>query len=63
MWLALPQIFSYLSTSPSVRAIVLSGAGPKAFTAGLDTTHLSTSGPLAQNRPPPSPTPTNPNNP
>ncbi|KAL8660295.1 MAG: hypothetical protein Q9202_006672 [Teloschistes flavicans] len=63
MWLALPQIFSYLSTSPSVRAIVLSGAGPKAFTAGLDVTVLSTSGPLAQTRPPPTPTSPNPNNP
>ncbi|KAI4106417.1 MAG: hypothetical protein L6R37_002215 [Teloschistes peruensis] len=63
MWLALPQIFSYLSSSPSVRAIVLSGAGLKAFTAGLDIAHLSTSGPLAQNRPPSSPTPTNSNKP
>ncbi|KAL8841985.1 MAG: hypothetical protein Q9176_002923 [Flavoplaca citrina] len=52
MWLHLPLLFSHLSTSPSVRAIILSGAGPKAFTAGLDIAAASTSGPLA---PPPSP--------
>ncbi|KAE8407375.1 ClpP/crotonase-like domain-containing protein [Aspergillus pseudonomiae] len=36
MWLELHTIFNHLSHSPTVRAIVLSGAGPKAFTAGLD---------------------------
>ncbi|KAJ6082835.1 hypothetical protein N7467_006970 [Penicillium canescens] len=36
MWLNLAQIFNKLSSDPSVRAIVLSGAGEKAFTAGLD---------------------------
>ncbi|KAL8858992.1 MAG: hypothetical protein Q9178_004473 [Gyalolechia marmorata] len=55
MWLHLPLLFSYLSSSPSVRAIVLSGAGPKAFTAGLDVTAAATSGPLAHSAPiPPS---------
>ncbi|KAJ5749364.1 uncharacterized protein N7511_011060 [Penicillium nucicola] len=36
MWLNLAQIFNKLSSDPSVRVIVLSGAGEKAFTAGLD---------------------------
>lgn len=30
------QVFEWLSDSPLVRAVVFSGAGPKAFTAGLD---------------------------
>ncbi|GES61275.1 enoyl-CoA hydratase/isomerase family protein [Aspergillus terreus] len=36
MWLELSQVFTRLSHDSSVRAIVLSGAGEKAFTAGLD---------------------------
>ncbi|KAL5354977.1 ClpP/crotonase-like domain-containing protein [Aspergillus floccosus] len=36
MWLELGQVFSRLSHDSAVRAIVLSGAGEKAFTAGLD---------------------------
>ena len=36
MWLELRTIFDRLSTDPSARAVVFSGAGPKAFTAGLD---------------------------
>lgn len=36
MWIELAQVFNDLSTNPSVRAIVLSGAGDKAFTTGLD---------------------------
>ncbi|KAE8381478.1 ClpP/crotonase-like domain-containing protein [Aspergillus bertholletiae] len=36
MWLELHTIFNHLSESPTVRAIILSGAGPKAFTTGLD---------------------------
>lgn len=36
MWLELGQIFDKLSHDPDVRAIVFSGAGEKAFTAGLD---------------------------
>ncbi|KAL4784779.1 ClpP/crotonase-like domain-containing protein [Aspergillus varians] len=36
MWLELSQIFTQLSIDPAVRSIVLSGAGSKAFTAGLD---------------------------
>lgn len=36
MWLELRTIFNTLSDSPDVRAIVFSGAGDRAFTAGLD---------------------------
>ncbi|PTU21559.1 hypothetical protein P175DRAFT_0434170 [Aspergillus ochraceoroseus IBT 24754] len=36
MWIELGQLFNQLSIDPSVRAIVLTGAGDKAFTAGLD---------------------------
>lgn len=36
MWLELRSIFDTLSQSPDVRAIVFSGAGDRAFTAGLD---------------------------
>ncbi|KAI9813668.1 MAG: putative secondary metabolism biosynthetic enzyme [Pycnora praestabilis] len=49
MWLELHAIFENLSYSPSVRAIVLTGAGDKAFTAGLDVQAASQSGVLAQN--------------
>lgn len=43
MWLELRSVFSQLSHDPSVRAIVLSGAGDKAFTAGLDVKAASES--------------------
>jgi delta(3,5)-delta(2,4)-dienoyl-CoA isomerase len=36
MWINLGKIFNRLSVDPEVRAILLSGSGPKAFTAGLD---------------------------
>ncbi|KAL1963428.1 hypothetical protein VTN77DRAFT_8329 [Rasamsonia byssochlamydoides] len=36
MWLELRRVFDQLSHDSSVRAIVLSGAGDRAFTAGLD---------------------------
>lgn len=36
MWLELRQIFDKLSYDPNVRAVVLSGSGPRAFTTGLD---------------------------
>lgn len=36
MWLELRRVFDQLSRDSSVRAIVLSGAGERAFTAGLD---------------------------
>jgi enoyl-CoA hydratase/carnithine racemase len=44
---SLGAIFKQLSLDPDVRAIVLSGAGPRAFTAGLDVQAASESGPLA----------------
>jgi delta(3,5)-delta(2,4)-dienoyl-CoA isomerase len=43
MWLEFGQIFSKLSHDSDVRAIVLSGAGDKAFTAGLDVNAASQS--------------------
>jgi delta(3,5)-delta(2,4)-dienoyl-CoA isomerase len=36
MWHNLSKIFTKLSHDPDVRAIVLTGAGERAFTAGLD---------------------------
>lgn len=42
MWLEMRDIFTTLSTDPNVRVIVLSGAGEKAFTAGLDIQAAST---------------------
>lgn len=42
MWLNLRSIFQSLSHDPSVRAIVLTGAGPRAFTSGLDVQAAST---------------------
>ncbi|PKS07649.1 hypothetical protein jhhlp_006255 [Lomentospora prolificans] len=36
MWLEFGDIFDKLSHDPDVRAVVLSGSGDKAFTAGLD---------------------------
>lgn len=36
LWVELGQAFTQLSTDSDVRAIVLSGAGDRAFTAGLD---------------------------
>lgn len=44
MWLNLRAIFQQLSHDPSVRAIILTGAGPRAFTAGLDV-QAASSGP------------------
>ena len=36
MWLELRTVFDHLSHDPSTRTVLLSGAGPKAFTAGID---------------------------
>ncbi|CEJ57497.1 Delta(3,5)-Delta(2,4)-dienoyl-CoA isomerase, mitochondrial [Penicillium brasilianum] len=47
MWLEMRQVFTQLSEDPSVRAIVLSGAGEKAFTAGLDVKAASQGGILS----------------
>jgi len=47
MWQELRQVFETLSVSPTVRAIVFTGAGAKAFTAGLDVQAAAQSGVLA----------------
>ncbi|OJD29181.1 enoyl-hydratase isomerase family protein [Diplodia corticola] len=52
MWLNLSTIITRLSTSPNVRCILLTGAGPRAFTAGLDVQAASTSGVLATSQAP-----------
>ncbi|KAL3425831.1 enoyl-hydratase isomerase family protein [Phlyctema vagabunda] len=48
MWLELKTLFDTLSLSPDIRAIVLSGAGDRAFTAGLDVQAASQDGVLQQ---------------
>lgn len=48
MWLNLSSIFRQLSHDPNVRAVILTGAGDRAFTAGLDVQAASTGGALAQ---------------
>jgi delta(3,5)-delta(2,4)-dienoyl-CoA isomerase len=52
MWLNLSSIFTKLSHDPNVRAIVLTGAGDRAFTAGLDVQAASTSGALSDSASP-----------
>jgi len=47
MWLELHSLFTTLSHSSEVRAIVFSGAGPKAFTAGLDVKAAVASGQIS----------------
>ena len=41
MFYELRTVFDYLSHDPSTRVVILSGAGPKAFTAGLDVVAAS----------------------
>lgn len=45
MWLELRAIFAQLSHDPEVRAVVLTGAGDRAFTAGLDVQAAAASEP------------------
>ncbi|GAB1314010.1 ClpP/crotonase-like domain-containing protein [Madurella fahalii] len=47
MWLELRRVFQQLSSDPDVRAVVLSGAGDRAFTAGLDVKAASEGGVLS----------------
>jgi delta(3,5)-delta(2,4)-dienoyl-CoA isomerase len=47
MWIELNNVFDKLSRDSSVRAIVLSGAGERAFSAGLDVQAAAQSGLLA----------------
>jgi delta(3,5)-delta(2,4)-dienoyl-CoA isomerase len=46
MWLELKSVFDTLSLSSDVRAIILSGAGERAFTSGLDVQAASQQGVL-----------------
>lgn len=48
MWLELGRLFRQLSIDPDVRAVVLSGAGDRAFTAGLDVQAASQGGSVLQ---------------
>lgn len=48
MWIEMKTVFDTLSLSPDVRAIIFSGAGDKAFTAGLDVQAASQQGVLKQ---------------
>src|SRR5690349_17689969 len=41
MWLELRAIFDRLSHDPSIRAVIFSGAGDRAFSAGLDVVAAS----------------------
>ena len=46
MWIELRTVFDNLSVDPSVRAIVLTGAGDRAFTTGLDTKEAADHSPI-----------------
>ncbi|EME43733.1 hypothetical protein DOTSEDRAFT_62336 [Dothistroma septosporum NZE10] len=46
MFYSMPKLFDRLSHDPDVRVILLSGAGDKAFSAGLDVSGASSSGPV-----------------
>ncbi|KAJ5797431.1 Delta(3-5)-Delta(2-4)-dienoyl-CoA isomerase [Penicillium pulvis] len=48
MWLEMGQLFARLSDDSNVRAVVFSGAGDKAFTAGLDVKAASEGSALAK---------------
>ncbi|KAI4681967.1 putative secondary metabolism biosynthetic enzyme [Alternaria sp. BMP 2799] len=47
MWLNLSTLFRQLSHDPTVRAVLLTGAGDRAFTAGLDVQAASEGGALS----------------
>lgn len=49
MFFELQVVFDYLSHDPSTRVVILSGAGPKAFTTGLDVVAASQGTILASN--------------
>lgn len=48
MWQEFEEVFDRLSHDSDIRAIVLSGAGERAFTAGLDVQAASQAGVLEQ---------------
>lgn len=47
MWLEFGAVFRQLSGDADVRAVVLSGAGDRAFTAGLDVQAAGAEGPMS----------------
>lgn len=47
VWLEFGRVFRQLSDDADVRVVVLSGAGDRAFTAGLDVSAASSEGPLS----------------
>ncbi|EFY91436.1 hypothetical protein J3458_005720 [Metarhizium acridum] len=47
VWLEFGRVFRQLSDDADVRAVVLSGAGERAFTAGLDVSAARSEGPLS----------------
>lgn len=47
VWLEFGRVFRQLSDDSDVRVVVLSGAGDRAFTAGLDLTAASSEGPMS----------------
>lgn len=47
MWLEFGRVFRQLSGDADVRAVVLSGAGDRAFTAGLDVQAAGQEGPMS----------------
>ncbi|OAQ61791.1 enoyl-CoA hydratase/isomerase family protein [Pochonia chlamydosporia 170] len=47
VWLEFGRVFRQLSDDSDVRVVVLSGAGDRAFTAGLDVSAASSEGPLS----------------
>jgi Delta3,5-Delta2,4-dienoyl-CoA isomerase len=48
MWLNLGAIFRQMSHDPEIRCIVITAAGERAFTAGLDVQAASEGGPLSK---------------
>lgn len=50
MWLDLRALFASISKDPAVRVVILSGAGPRAFTAGLDVKEASKGSTLGDKR-------------
>ncbi|KAF2726228.1 enoyl-CoA hydratase/isomerase family protein [Polychaeton citri CBS 116435] len=48
MWVELGAIFRQISTDPNARVVILTGAGDRAFTSGLDVQAASQSGALAE---------------
>lgn len=51
MWSTLPKVFDDLSDDPRVRVVILSGAGERAFSAGLDLQSAAVPGSVFNPRP------------